>query len=416
METCPMTSMAALRFREGAPWRGSAARSAKPVVDTVLLLAPCYYARFPSETIWQRLRVLGRLGPVRILSYLSGPAERIDPPAGVVVEEWPTTPASPLLFSARVRELARREAGGRGLIWTVPDYFCRRAAWAAAAETGWPVVVDVWDVPDLAARNLLREGRYMKALAHRLLQRSLQADLERAELVIWTLHAQAARLYFDPGRARVFYHKNGVQLGRLRELLEIPCAGRRPAPFRLLYMGYFQESRGSRLLIEMMDRLAGKLEVELDVVGSLAPPAVAKAAGSVPQRLRRKVRLHGHLSWDRAMEVLGQSDICLYPFPRLPELDFIYPLKLLEYAAAGKWILSSDLAGARELLEGYPRTVFCDPASAGQWAEAVEALAKAWPSQTQATEASLERFDWERLNGLLEERVRSLLNARRGRR
>lgn len=389
------------------------ARAGKPVVDTVLLLVPCYYARFPSETIWQRLRVLARLGPVRILSYLPGPAERIAPPEGAAVEGWPTTAVSPLRFPARVRECARRR-GGRGLIWTTPDYFCRRAALAAAEETGWPVVIDVWDVPDLAARNQWRDGRYVKALAHRLLQRSLEADLERADLVIWALHPQAAGLYFDPARVRVFYHKNGVQLARLRQAIEAsPNGGRRP-PLRLLYMGYFQKSRGSSLMVELMDRLSGKFDVELDVVGSLAPAAVAEAAGSIPGRLRPKIRLHGHLSWEQAMAVLSRSDVCLYPFPRLPELDYIYPLKLLEYAAAGKWILSSDLAGARELLEDYPGVVFCDPGRAAEWAEAVEALVRAWPLEAPAGEAALARFDWERLNSLLEDRVRSLLDARRG--
>lgn len=403
MKTCEIPSVAAAATRTGGP-----------VAGTVLLLAPCYYARFPSETIWQRLRVLARFGPVHILSYLPGPAERIAPPEGAMVERWPATAASALTFPARVREFARRR-GGSGLIWTTPDYFCRRAAWAAAGQTGWPVVVDVWDVPDLAARNQMRDRRYCKALAHRLLQRSLRADLERARLVVWTLHPEAARLYFDPVRARVFYHKNGVQLSRLRQLMEASSNGRQPSPLRLLYMGYFQASRGSRLMVEIMDRLAGRLDVELDVVGSLAPAAVAKAAAAIPERLRAKIRLHGHLRWEEAMAVLKRSDICLYPFPRLPELDFIYPLKLLEYAAAGKWVVSSDLAGARELLDGYPKVVFCDPASPGDWAGAVEALANARLPERRAAAPSLERFDWERLNALLEEEVRKLLEGRRGR-
>jgi glycosyltransferase involved in cell wall biosynthesis len=385
----------------------------EPAAETVLVLAPCYYARFPSETIWQRLRVLARLGPVHVLSYLPGPAERIAPPEGTALEKWPATPAAALKFPGRVRQFAARR-GGRGLIWTTPDYFCRRAAWAAAEATGWPVVVDVWDVPDLAAKNQMRDGRYLKALAHRLLQRSLRADLERADLVIWTLHPEAARFYFDPARARVLYHKNGVQLSRLRRLIKTEPNGRRPSPLRLLYMGYFQASRGSGLMVEMVGRLAGRLEVELDVVGSTAPAAVAKAVAAIPQPLRAKIRLHGHLRWDEAMEFLDRSDICLYPFPRLPELDFIYPLKLLEYAAAGKWIVSSDLVGARELLEGYPRVVFLDPASAIDWAEAVEALAKARPA-AQPAGGSLERFDWERLNGVLEAQVRELLGGRWGR-
>lgn len=403
MRTCEIPSVAARATRAGGPLAG-----------TVLLLTPCYYARFPSETIWQRLRVLARLGPVRILSYLAGPAERIAPPEGAIVERWPATAASALTFPARVREFARRR-DGQGLIWTTPDYFCRRAAWAAAAETGWPVVVDVWDVPDLAARNQMRDRRYLKALAHRLLQRSLRADLERAELVIWTLHPQAAPLYFDPARARVFYHKNGVQLSRLRQLVAASPGGRQPWPLRLLYMGYFQASRGSGLMVDLMDRLAARLDVELDVVGSLEPAAVAKAAAAIPPRLRERIRLHGHLAWDRAMAVLNRSDICLYPFPRLPELDFIYPLKLLEYAAAGKWVLSSNLVGAHELLDGYPRVVFCDPASPGDWARAVEALAKARLHEGRGAAPALERFDWERLNALLEEEARKLLDGRRGR-
>ena len=139
-------------------------------------LIPCFFflrctiARFPSETIWQRLHVMAELGAVQVVSYLGCPPRVIDPPNGVrLINLTNGGPLSRLAFPSRVRSLARRLRGEiqKGLIWTTPDYLTRRAARAAAAETGWPVVMDVWDVPDLSARNQWREGNYLKALAHR---------------------------------------------------------------------------------------------------------------------------------------------------------------------------------------------------------------------------------------------------------
>ena len=247
------------------------------------------------------------------------------------------------------------------------------------------------------------------------MQHSLAFDLKMADLIVWTLHRASARKYFDPSGANVVYLPNGVNWKALRALPRAPVGIVPTKPLKLFYMGYFQKSRGSDLLSELLHVLGDDLNVELHVVGSLSYPAARKALQNVPNRAKGKMRFHGHLPWNSAMEVLNECDICLYPFPRLAELDFIYPLKLLEYAAMDKWIVASDLAGARELLHSYRNVVFCQPASGRDWAEAIRALAKAPRITTSIEEAHpLAKYDWERLNHILHTRVKGMVSGTEG--
>ncbi|MCP5118154.1 MAG: glycosyltransferase family 4 protein [bacterium] len=400
----------------------TSARADRSPVDNVLFVTSSYCARYPSETLWQRLSVLAKLGPVHILPTLATPRNVIAPPAGAtVVEPSNRTPAplSALGFASRVRAYAAglQRQGGRGLIWATPEYFSRRAANAAAKATGWPLVLDVWDVPDLSARNHIRLRHYHKALVHGLMQHRLAAHLERADLVVWGLHTGSVGQYFRPNTDRLLHLPNGVRWSALQDAHLRHGSGqdeRLTGPLRLLYMGYYFENRGSKLLSEIVGLLSGRLDVRLHVVGDISEGPARKAVKEVPLPLRPMMHFHGHLPWISAMEALSRSDICLYPFPKYPELDFIYPLKLLEYAAMEKWIISSDLLGARELLEDYPKVIFCDPNSPQAWADAICSVAEAPPATAgfEGNSHPLAKYDWDNLNRTLHERVNNMLDRR----
>jgi len=391
--------------------------------NCVLFLCFCYYARYPSETMWQRLRALSRLAEVALLPVRGFPYETLPPPDGVKLTQPPRTRERfPLRrYTARVvdqaRELARQ--GKRGLIWTRPGPFAARAAFAAARATDWPVAIDVWDVPDLSMRTQLRERRLLKSFAHWMLQWGLSSRFRRADLVVWSLHPDAMRRYFSPEPHKILCLPNGLQWGELQRLRN-KIVRQVPVPsgptLRLLYVGFFQKSRGSDVLIAIMSRLRNRPNVHLDVVGPTSSPEVSKAVKAAEKAGLKNITFQGRTPWEKAMAMVYQADVCLHPFPALPELEMIYPLKVLEYAAFGKRILCSDVPGARSVLKDYPRAKFIDADRPDEWTAAIQAFTESLPPQREKERtpdlAWLAAYDWDRLGNRLLGRVRKLLAER----
>ena len=196
-----------------------------------------------------------------------------------------------LRYPARVRELAKTLAGRAlsGLIWANSNLFTRRAAFAAAPLTGWPVVLDVWDTPDLPMWSQYREGRYLRALAHRAMSIGVAGRLRAADLVVWTLHPDAANRYFRPDRQRLLLLPNGFRRQELAAFQIVEASARQETgpQRRLFYMGHFQRSRGSQVLLESLARLRrDNLPVELHVAGATSSPAARDAVRRIPDRLR----------------------------------------------------------------------------------------------------------------------------------
>jgi len=396
--------------------------STLPQADCVLFLCPAYDCRYPSQTMWQRLAAMSRLGPVKVLAARRAPGAELAPPPGVsitTIRERGSHISDMLFYPRRVPEIVRTwDAGARtGLIWANSVQFTRRAAFAAARQTGWPVVLDVWDTPDLPFWSQFRERRYFKAFAHRVMGMGIARDLEAADLVIWTLHPDATNRFFRPDAGKLLLLPNGFrrqQLERCGEARNSQLARSPGKPRRLVYLGYFQRSRGSDIVLEMLDSLRKHdPEVVVDVAGDTSLAPVREAMEGIPARLRSSIRFHGHQPWEQAMGLVRDADVCLYPFPRHPELEFIYPLKLFEYAALNKSIVSSDLTGARLLLRDYPNVRFCDPHRPAEWAHAVRSLLETrshdWRSE--ARDSFLMEHDWETLADRLVERAAMLLKA-----
>lgn len=54
--------------------------------------------------------------------------------------------------------------------------------------------------------------------------------------------------------------------------------------------------------------------------------------------------------------------------------EFMSPLKMFEYMASGKPIISSDLAALREVLRHKESAILCDPDNLDEWIEAIKLL------------------------------------------
>lgn len=232
-------------------------------------------------------------------------------------------------------------ARGQGADVIVETQVHFAAAGARASRlTGRPLVLD--DCSPVAEEAALGVG--LPALAGRL----FREQVEQAERVIVSSQALRARLLAEgapPAKVRVV--PNGVDreaFGRAdgRAVRERLGLGRRCV---LGFVGSFQPWHRVELLLEALARLADPaLHVLLVGDGRGREPALACARRL---GLAERVTALGAVDASRVPELVAAFDVGLLPGSN----DYGHPMKLVEYAAAGRPSVAPDLPPVREVLE-----------------------------------------------------------------
>jgi len=170
-------------------------------------------------------------------------------------------------------------------------------------------------------------------------------------------------------------------------------------PRRLIYVGSFQPWKGVPTAIEAMRSLP---EFQLTVVGG-NETQVRELAEEAPPN----VMFTGFLSKEQILPLLAKAAIGLLPNRLEPKNSlYTFPMKLVEYAAANKKVVATDLPVLREL-------------NPGSWLQLIQpdnpvALAKAiremTATETHASRAWAMRYQWDiraqELAAFLNENVR----------
>lgn len=212
------------------------------------------------------------------------------------------------------------------------------------------------------------------------------------------LLAGADRVLVPSRTSARFLQRLGVGAGRISVVPNaVDCAlfspGHEPPPdtppLRLVYVGTLSPWQGLGTLLEALALLRGSAAFELHVVG---PAKSAWREGL--RRLARRLRVHHalHLSGPMAQAdlppVLRTAHACVAPLPADPRnaLQGCCPLKVLEYMAAGRPILSTRIAPVLELLEHDRTAHLVAPGSASALADGL-----AWLRQHAAEREALGR-------------------------
>ncbi|HEY6547243.1 MAG TPA: glycosyltransferase family 4 protein, partial [Vicinamibacteria bacterium] len=206
---------------------------------------------------------------------------------------------------------------------------------------------------------------------------------------------------------------NAVEVDLFRPPLSPPAA---VPPLRLLYQGTLSPWQGLTTLLEALSLLRGKGLVELHVVGP------AKSAWRARLRsVARSLRVHHALHLSPPMErrdlvpVLQTAHVCVAPLPDDARnvVQGCCPIKLLEYMAAGRPILSTSIPPVEELVEHGQTAHLVRPGSAVALAEGIAHLLEHPVERealgTRAREAAVNRFTVEHFRGRL---ARALERAR----
>ena len=188
---------------------------------------------------------------------------------------------------------------------------------------------------------------------------------------------RSAKLQFKDDA--VLVAPNGVELEKYASLPN-PHEARRqldlPKGLTVGFTGHIYPGRGADLLFELARRMP---RVNFLWVGGTLD-LVAFWRGKLADANMTNVTMTGFVKHESIPLYQAASDILLMPYSRSISAssgqdiaEVINPMKMFEYMASGRAIISADLPSIREVLnEG--NSVMCEPDDPGRWQASIESL------------------------------------------
>lgn len=257
------------------------------------------------------------------------------------------------------------------------DYLYTRLPQAAALASwrGIPTIFEVHDMP----QGLIGPRLFRRLLVNRRIRRIV--------LISEALKGDISRQFdtvLQPPRTIVA--ADGVDLERYRELPEPPAArrslNREPGlslpegSFTAGYTGHLYAGRGTRMLLDLARRLP---QISFLIAGG-EPGAVEMLKAEARRRGLSNVHLTGFVPNADLPRYQAACDFLLMPYQKRVAASsggdiarYLSPMKLFEYLACGRVILSSDLPVLREVLT-LENAVFLPPEDAAAWCAAIDEL------------------------------------------
>lgn len=305
-----------------------------------------------------------------------------------------------LLVRARYRA---SQGDKRLLVITTHQPLCILAGAIAQRVLGMQWVADIFDVPALGL-EITQKGRTswinsFCSLPRIMITEGAYRVLKNADLVLCTLVPDAlARCSIPP--ERIVALTNGVEL---HPYAAAP-RGNVGDVFEVLYVGAVLRIRGVDTMLDacriILDRVPG---LRLSLVGPSEPGDQKWLHRRVAElELDSTVSITGELPHDEVLRRVRDADLCLFPFPRNYATEFIYPVKVLEYIAAGRTVIASDLPGVNRIIEDGRSGILVKPDDPQALADAIYNLWKSPElrrSLAANARAAAPKFEWTRING-----------------
>ena len=146
-----------------------------------------------------------------------------------------------------------------------------------------------------------------------------------------------------------------------------PLEGR----IRLLYVGRLVRKKGASEFLRAVERLRGSHEYEVVIVGS------GPLEGALKDRFGHLAQFVGPRSPDEIVKMMGSDTIFVAPFIDQPKDREGLPVTILEAASAGIPIVTTPIAGIRDLIEAGMEFEVCnDPGNSDDLASSIESCAR----------------------------------------
>ena len=183
----------------------------------------------------------------------------------------------------------------------------------------------------------------------------------------------------DPEKLEILVAPNGVELERYQDLTTPEEARQQlglPAGFTAGYTGHFYEGRGMNLMLELARALP---DIQFLWVGGEASDVAHWDARLKAEKLEN-ITLTGFVGNSRLPHYQAAAEVLLMPYGTSiagsgggNSAEIASPMKMFEYLAAGRAILSSDLPVIHEVLNK-DTAVFCPPDDLAVWTNALLSL------------------------------------------
>jgi glycosyltransferase involved in cell wall biosynthesis len=231
---------------------------------------------------------------------------------------------------------------------------------ALSSWAGIPTIFEAHDIP----RGILGDRYFKHILSSEKILRIVSIS-EALKCVLLQSHGARASLERD-----ILVQPDGVDIERFQPLPE-PAAARSELGiserFTVGYSGHLYPGRGVDLILELAERL---------------PDATFLLVGGTPEALRlwqekarhrRNVIFKGFIPNGELPRYLAACDVLVMPYQAAVAVSsggdtsrWMSPMKMFEYLAAGRLIVSSDLPVLREVLNER-NSVLCSAQDADAW-------------------------------------------------
>lgn len=283
-----------------------------------------------------------------------------------LVETWPVTwlPSNPYLkrndFAWSAVRRARKLSAAMIYTWTGQSA-------VFGLLSGFPVAYEVHDLPS---------GKLGPIWFRAFLRLKGQ---KRLLVITRALKEKLAQRYGGVHEMDVVIAPNGVDMEQYAQLPEAPAARLKlglPQQITVLCAGHLYAGRGAGLFLDLAERFP---QASFVWVGG-RPEDVAEYRDKAAGRGLENVTLTGFVNQDKVPCYQAAADILLMPYNRSiagssggNSADICSPMKMFDYLAAGRAILTSDLPVFHEILN-QGNALFAPPEDLEGWSTALKRL------------------------------------------
>jgi len=246
-----------------------------------------------------------------------------------------------------------------------------KISWAVSLLTGVPFVVEVNGSLDDELRALGRKrGRIRSAIARRI-RRQMFSRAARVIAVSSGIRDGLVSMY-GLHRDRVAVVPNGANTSRFhpkdRDSSRIAFRLERN-DFIVCFVGSLVAWQGIPTLIAAAERLRTRIpRLRIVMVGG-GPDSDALKAQVWQSSMRNICIFAGEVPYESVPTIIAASDVCVAPFVRTRKAS---PIKVFEYLACGKPVVSSDIDDLGDFLKRSHAGVVIEPGNAEALANGIE--------------------------------------------